>query len=278
MLHGLDICSRDAAYGAVFVPAIRHCDAIIANSQFTASLAERRGVRPDHIHTIHPGVDEPDSVTQNDIKAFRARIGAADRPILLSVGRLAERKGLVEFVTNCLPDIVSKIPNVLMMIIGSDATDALIAQKSVAERLKSVIAELHLGNHVAMLGQVDDPSLHIAYAASDLHVFPVLDRPTDIEGFGMVAVEAASYGLPTVAFAVGGVVDAVSPGVSGELVPSGDYAHFEKCVIEHFLKCPLASSESCREFASRFHWAHYGRHLLDISNILLAVEPGKQAA
>ena len=56
----------------------------------------------------------------------------------------------------------------------------------------------------ACLARVDDQRLSDAYFAADVMVFPVLDLPGDVEGFGMVAVEAAAHGLPTVAFAVGG--------------------------------------------------------------------------
>lgn len=73
------------------------------------------------------------------------------------------------------------------------------------------------------LGVVPEDVLLAAMDASNLHIFPVRSVPGDPEGFGMVAIEAASRGLPTAAFASGGVIDAVENGTSGRIVQQNDY-------------------------------------------------------
>ena len=77
----------------------------------------------------------------------------------------------------------------------------------------------------------------------------------------MVAIEAASHGLPTVAFATGGVVDAVSDGRSGRLVASGNYDLFAQAVIE-LLAREGEWAHACRDFAGRFAWPEFGRRLM----------------
>ncbi len=101
--------------------------------------------------------------------------------------------------------------------------------------------------------------------ASDVFVLPVLQTSNDVEGFGIVAVEAASYGLATVAFDVGGVSDAVASEQSGYLVPSGDYRAFADRVWTHCREAaPPVTPEGCRAFAGQFVPERFRRRLLSI--------------
>ena len=75
--------------------------------------------------------------------------------------------------------------------------------------------------------------LHAAYAEADALVFPVLELPGDVEGFGMVALEAAAHGLPTFGFRSGGVPDAVQEGRTGELVSASDYGGLAERLANH---------------------------------------------
>ena len=106
-------------------------------------------------------------------------------------------------------------------------------------------------------------SLLGAYAASACHCFPVLEMPGDVEGFGMVALESAAHGLPTVAFDVGGVADAVQVPVSGKLVPSGDYEAFAAAVVAYLRDPPAQDQrEAAREFARAKDWNAFGAGIL----------------
>jgi phosphatidylinositol alpha-1,6-mannosyltransferase len=110
------------------------------------------------------------------------------------------------------------------------------------------------------MGQVTDAELADIYQASDVHVFPVRGLPGDPEGFGMVAIEAAAHGLPTVAFASGGTIDAVAEGRSGRLVESGDYQAFADAVLEVFRARGSLAAGSI-DFARRFAWPEFGSRL-----------------
>jgi phosphatidyl-myo-inositol dimannoside synthase len=81
----------------------------------------------------------------------------------------------------------------------------------------------------------------------------------DIEGFGMVAVEAAAHGLPTVAFSVGGVPDAVSDGCCGKLIRPNDNISFAQAVIELIKEgASPKPTDECRKFAELFQWNEFG--------------------
>ena len=84
--------------------------------------------------------------------------------------------------------------------------------------------------------------------------------PNDPEGFGMVAVEAAAHGTPTVAFATGGIVDAVAEGVSGYLVEKNNYSHLSKQVIA-LLANPLPKA-NIQDFARQFEWSRFGQGIV----------------
>ncbi len=259
-LHGLDLIADHALYRAFFLPSIRRADRFLANSGNTAQLAGEAGIASERIEILHPGVRLPRSCEQGQPGSFRRMVDAGDRPILLSVGRLTPRKGLVEFVRSALPAIVAARPDVLLVVIGAEATDRLGGSRgNLGDRVRKEAARHGLSGHLKFLGRVDDDTLSQAYQASQVHVFPVLDIPGDVEGFGMVALEAAAHGLPTVAFGAGGILDAVAPGISGEIAPKGNYSVFAAAVIELLSGNHNAvTHDSCRRFSRQFAWDRFG--------------------
>jgi phosphatidylinositol alpha-1,6-mannosyltransferase len=246
-VHGLDVVAPHPVYRALWLPALRRMDRVIANSAPTAEL--------------HPGVDipAPDPTAR---ARFRQRWNLPPAaPVLLSVGRLTARKGLREFVQEVLPTIARARPDVVLVIVGDAPKQALYAQVQTPEGLLAAAREAGVATHVRWLGTLFGQDLADAYFGADLHVFPVRDLPGDPEGFGMVAIEAAAHGLPTVAYATGGVIDAVREGQSGRLVPPGDAAGFAHAVLAT-LASPLAP-EGCRTFAQGFAWGEFGRCIMD---------------
>jgi len=261
-LHGLDIIAPSRIYQWFWLPFIRACDLVLVNSGNTAKLATERGVRAERVSVLHPGTDVPELDPERG-KEFRTRFQLGERPILLSVGRLTRRKGLAEFVTRALPSIVSTWPTAILLIIGEEASDALHTQAgSERERILAAAKAAQVESNILFIGRCDQDSLSAAYQAAQAHVFPVLEQIGDVEGFGMVALESAAHGLRTVAFAVGGVPDAVSESKSGLLVASGDYPRFAQAVGELLSSAQTDEGRvKAREFAAGKDWVAFGRQL-----------------
>lgn len=253
-VHGLDIVASHPVYRMLWPAALRRLDGAIANSTNTADLARRAGVARGNICIVHPGAVVPGCDV--DAGDFRERFRLGDGPLLLSVGRLTERKGIAEFVACALPAIVARHPRTKLVLVGDDAPDALRkSARNPSIALADAIKKHGLADHVVRLGPCDDATLAQAYAAADAHVFPVRRVSGDIEGFGMVAIEAAAHGLATVAFSEGGVPDAVRNDESGWLVEPGDYVAFAEKVMRVLASGRgEPSAASARKFAAGFAW------------------------
>ncbi|WP_306581787.1 glycosyltransferase family 4 protein [Dokdonella sp.] len=266
-VHGLDLAVRHPLYRSLWYPALRRMDRLIGNSAPTAALARTIGVAAARIGIVHPGVDlptatsQPDDVSDAAVQAFREEHGFGNRRLLLSVGRLSSRKGLREFVTRALPRIVATCPDVMLVVVGDAPKDALHAQAQTPESIRAASAQAGVADHVVFLGAITDYAvLGVVYRSADVHVFPVRELAGDPEGFGMVAVEAAAHGLPTVAFATGGIIDAVAEGQSGHLVPVGDYEAFADRVVATLTE-GHAPRAGCIAFARRFTWPQFGAQI-----------------
>jgi phosphatidylinositol alpha-1,6-mannosyltransferase len=152
-------------------------------------------------------------------------------------------------------------------VIGKEPEHALLSGIGERTRIDEALATTGLDQSVLFLGVLPDSELHAAYFAADVLVFPIQEHAHDIEGFGMVALEAAAHGLPTVAFAAGGVPDAVGNGVSGNLIEPNDHSAFARAVLTRLGDAShqrIESRASISAFASTFSWPVFGKRLREL--------------
>ena len=261
-IHGLDIGTNNKLYNLLWIPFIRSSDQIIANSSPTYDICLKKRVNEKNLSIIHPGVSFPPQPRNEQlIQQLKNQYDLQDKKILLSVGRLTTRKGLREFVENSLPDIVKSVPEAVLVVVGEAPKNSLGASIQTIDSIQQSATLHNVAAHILFLGVITDPQqLATVYEAADIHVFPVRYIPDDPEGFGMVAVEAAAHGTPTVAFATGGIVDAVAEGVSGYLVEKNNYSQLSKQVIT-LLATPLPK-ENIQDFARQFEWRRFGQCII----------------
>jgi|TARA_Y100000296_G_C5160160_1_gene251364 phosphatidylinositol alpha-1,6-mannosyltransferase len=257
-LHGFDITVDHAIYRRLWRPTFKRLDHVIVNSTPTRQLALAAGVNEAQLSIVFPGVSIPEAPQPAErIAEFRERHSLTGKKILLSVGRLTTRKGLREFVELSLPAVVNAEPDAMLVVVGEAPRNSLGAGIQTVESIQAAAAKAGVGANVIFLGVITDPTeLATAYEAADVHVFPVRHIPDDPEGFGMVAIEAAAHGLPTVAFATGGIIDAAQPGESGLLAESLRYDELTQHTVQLLQRDQ--HRQAIVDFAASFAWGHFG--------------------
>jgi phosphatidylinositol alpha-1,6-mannosyltransferase len=180
--------------------ALRHADRIIANSEHTRDTLLAMGIAAGSIAVIYPGVDVSVFHPGMDVSGLRERLGiASDEKLVFSVGRLSRRKGFDQ-VIRAVAQLRSEHVPVRYAIagIGEDA-----------DYLRDLIRDNALEGAVHMLGAVDPHELTRWMNACDVFAMPNRDINGDNEGFGMVFIEAAACGKPSLAGEAGGTGSAV---------------------------------------------------------------------
>jgi phosphatidylinositol alpha-1,6-mannosyltransferase len=191
---------------------LQAADRIVANSRFTAGLVEQAGVDPRRIHVIHPGCDAERFRPRPADPALRERLlgPRAGGRVVLTVANLVERKGH-DMVIQALPEIIRRIPDTTYLVAGDgpyrDTLDHLARAAGVR-------------NRVVFAGRVEADDLPAVYALSDVFVMPSRVRPAecDVEGFGLVFLEANACGKPVIGGRTGGIPEAIVDGETGFLV------------------------------------------------------------
>jgi phosphatidylinositol alpha-1,6-mannosyltransferase len=190
--------------------ALRKAGVVVANSRYTAGLVQPFAHDRLAVQVIHPPI-EPLPEADPCAVARLADVIGGGRPLLAGIGRLEPRKGF-DMVVAALPDLLRRFPG-LMLAIGGGGPDRA--------RLEALAHDKGVGDRVVFLGRVDDAMRTALLSSADLFVMPTRRAGRSVEGYGIVYAEAAWYGIPSVAGAIGGGAEAVIDGETGYVV-SGD--------------------------------------------------------
>jgi phosphatidylinositol alpha-1,6-mannosyltransferase len=229
--HGLDLVYPSYLYQWLCVRWLKYCDQVVANSEYTAALAKNAGIPENRVAVIPPGIDPRRFAVPQDIESLRSRLGLVHTRIVLFVGRLARRKGVKQFIERCFAQLVREVPAARFVVAGDNPVESLTHRDDILSEIKQTVVRLGLQDSVRLLGAVDDEQLVGLYQIADVVVLPALPASNDVEGFGIVLLEAAAAGRPTVATRVGGIPDAVAHGEGGILVAPGDYEEMTRSLI-----------------------------------------------
>lgn len=267
--YGGELVHRNPAVRAGIRFALRRADRVVAISRRTRELAEAAGIDAARLSVVPPGVDP----ARAGAPPGRGDDAYEGRRVLLSVGRLVRRKGFAEFVEQVLPRVVASHPDVLYLVVGADATASLSHAERLRDALAARIEALGLSDHARLCGALDDAALAALYHRAQLFVLPVLDIPDDVEGFGIVFLEAALGHTASVATRVGGIPDAVEDGVTGLLVPPGDpealAGAIRRLLDDGALREQLAANGE-RRAREQFAWSALAQRMADVLSSVAA--------
>lgn len=211
-VHGKDLLEFGHIPGlhALSKLILRRADGVLANSMYTKQISMDYGVEEHKIQIVYPGVEASFERGAPDSELV-ARHGLAGKFVLLTVGRLVKRKGQ-DMVIRSLPALIKRIPNLKYVIVGDGPERKALQQE--ADRAG-------VGEHLVFAGYVNESSeLEKYYRSADVFIMTsrFLADKGDVEGFGIVYLEAASCGLPAIAGRTGGVGEAVVDKVTGLLI------------------------------------------------------------
>lgn len=266
--HGLDITYDKALYQRLILPFVRRADVVICISTATMEEAKKRGIADDRLHVITLGThDDYDGKVEHDKAQLSRTIGrdVSNNILLLTTGRLVKRKGVEWFIRNVLPELSEKYPSLLYAVAGDGEE---------RDSIEHSIEESNMQNFALMLGRVDDEVRTALYQNADIFVMPNIIVPGDMEGFGIVAHEAATAELPVIASNLEGIADALQDGKNGVLVETKDAETFIKEL--HRL---IDSPKGRREFginARKYTLDHYGwkNIIMQYKNVYIALKGG----
>jgi glycosyltransferase involved in cell wall biosynthesis len=263
VIHGLDITYDNKLY-RLFVPwAVRKADVVFCISQAAANEARQRGVAGSKIHVVPLAVADELYGKSNRAELIRRLQLPAGGHILLTVGRLVKRKGVAWFISNVLPGLVRQYPDLIYLVAGEGGE---------RHNIEASIKRSGMAQNARLLGTINGSLYEAAYNGADVFVMPNINVPGDIEGFGLVLLEASSCALPVVAADTEGIRDAVKDGKNGVLVPVGDAAAFQR-EIERFLADPARAKQfgaQSRDFTlATYQWDKIaGRYIEQYQRLL----------
>jgi phosphatidylinositol alpha-1,6-mannosyltransferase len=159
---------------------------------------------------LSPGVDVDRFTPAADGTAVRRRYGLGPAPVVVCVSRLVARKGQDVLVAGW-PEVLTRHPEARLLLVGGGPAEA---------SLRRAIGRRGLDGSVVLTGPVPPDRLPEHYAAGDVFAMPCRTRRggLDVEGLGMVYLEAAACGLPVVAGTSGGAPETVREGITGTVV------------------------------------------------------------
>jgi phosphatidylinositol alpha-1,6-mannosyltransferase len=255
--HGQDVTMPNSMYQRYIPKVFETLDGVISVSSATRQACLSRGLSAGK-GTVLPNGYEDDWLDllppkEKALKDLRNKLNIdADRKIILTVGRQVKRKGHAWFIQQVLPKLKKPVD---FLVIGYGPQHETISKLAHTNTSDS---------KVHILGRCSDEFLYTAYSAADLFVMPNIPVTGDMEGFGIVMLEAALAGTPTVASALEGIKDVIENGKNGYLIEPLNAEEFA-LQIDKILNHELEElSEKSRSYVtSNFNWDHVAGYYFD---------------
>ena len=208
LAHGNELLSNDLKKAQRIKNTLNKSTAVVANSLYTKKLVQELVKSTIIVDYVYPGANDLRNHKGHSLKEVNGE------PVILTLARLEKRKGHVHMV-HCIKKLLSDFPNIQYVIAG---------EGSEKRALQKLVNDKNLQNNVLFVGLVNDEQKKFLFERSSLMVMPTLDesKSRSIEGFGISYLEAAFFGIPSIASDVGGTPEAVINNSTGVIINSID--------------------------------------------------------
>ncbi len=235
---------------------LHDADRIVYINDRTKRRLEELDVASHKLIQVYPGVEDRFFGDHTNLEVLQKY--NIEKPYLLTVARLVARKGIDDLIRAMaiLRDTDISVPK---LIIAGDGPEK--------DRLTQLIEELHLQDTVRLILHVEDEELPALYAQASIFILTPKEIAGDVEGFGIVYLEAAATGTPTIGTRSGGVPEAVLDTVTGLLVPENSPSEIAKG-IDRLLKDPTLAHSLAQAAKARAHrdflWSVRGQQFAEV--------------
>jgi len=271
VVHGLDINWNSKSLGVWhekilinlyqglwvkrFLPSL---DLLIAVGNETIRAGVTHSIPESKFVFIPNGVDTdqfaPKSIPKEHLGKL-LKISLSGKHVLYTGGRLVKRKGVAWFIRNVLPTL----PDNVLYAVSGDGPDR--------ENVERAINEAGMAGRVFLLGYISEGDREILLNTCDLFIQPNIPVPGDMEGFGLVVLEAASVGLPVVVSRLEGLKDAIADNENGFLAEPENPESFRDTIL-----ALLGDETRRREFGVKaraytnqhYHWEKISAQYIDV--------------
>ncbi len=201
LIHGNEIIVKNKNHKKRILNTLRKVNKIVSNSVFTKNLLQKVNPELNNIEIIYPGTSSFDKVKEEELQL------ADGQPTLLTLARLEKRKGH-QNILYAISKIKDQYPNIRYIIAGDGKEK---------KNLISLSKILNISKNVIFIGSVSEAQKKFIFNKTDLMIMPTIDETNkfSIEGFGIAYIEAASFGIPSIASNIGGTKEAVLHNITG---------------------------------------------------------------
>ena len=234
LTHGHEVWwARMPLFSAALRRIGAQADQMTYLGEFTRGAVANVLLREDHSKLVHlpPGVDLTRFTPGIKSVELQKKWGIVDAPVIVSIGRLVARKGSDQLI-KAMPEVLQQFPKSKLLLVGTG---------NYQKRLEKLVRNLKVHDSVIFTGRVEHELLPDYYRLGDIFAAPCRSRygGLEVEGLGIVYLEASACGVPVIAGKSGGAPDAVLDGKTGLLVNGRDHREVGAAVITLLSDQPL---------------------------------------
>jgi phosphatidylinositol alpha-1,6-mannosyltransferase len=251
LAHGNELIINNSSKKFRVISTLNKVTQIVTNSNFTLNLVKDVGITNQNITCIYPGALNTIHLNEEIISNINGQ------PVIATLARLEKRKGHA-YILSVIAKLKLEYPNILYIIAGSGVE---------FENLKKITLELDIVKNVIFLGDINENQKKYLFKNINLMVMPTLDesKKNSIEGFGIAYLEAAYYGIPSIASNVGGTPEAVIHNETGIIISDmSELYNSLKDLLSNKLKLNELGKKAKLRAENEFTWEVIGNKYLQL--------------